>query len=572
MSRPPQSPIAVCINPDCSRPVALSFTARECSCCGTTLRLNDRYIPLQRLSSGRFTSTYTVYDLKTKTEAVLKVVIEATPKTLELFQQEAKVLAKLRHPNLPRVEMGSYFQVPIKFPKPRLLPCLVMEKIPGQSLQEILSQYPQGCPESLVIDWLQQMLDGLQWLHSHQMVHRNLKPENVMVRQGSGALVLIGFGGAKRPNPSRTISLQSGARSHSQGYQSPEQIHGGILGPKTDFYALGCMGIQLLTGLHPATFENTPTGKLPWRKQVRVSTALANLLDQMVHPDANVRPKTVAEIKSSLAQITPQQRMWAIPNWMGKSGKSYPARTKRSQFQGFVQALGHSLQEFNDQYQSIMLIARMILQSMLVVSLGGIIGAALGIWLIYSSPIRSQLQVLISQTLPQLLPWHVGLHPAILIFVLAGLGSVWGALQVGETERVRHLGLASLVGSLGYGVGWLSWQWVARESPAQAFARLTAIAALFLAFQLSAKPFRLLHVFVATMGTAVTFSMLVRSKLWNPDALYTLLPATADLQIHPNIGMILSFFGLLGGIACFWTGLSQYVAVPFLTRIGRRDQ
>jgi serine/threonine protein kinase len=150
------------------------------------LWLNNRYIPLHRLGSGGFATIYTVWDLQRKTERVLKVLIDTSPKALQLFEQEAAVLQRLEHPGVPRVEKDSYFVVSVDNPQERSLPCLVMEKIRGQTLQDVLNENPQGCPEAAVRDWLYQAVEILRELHASGIIHRDLKPSNLMLREGTG--------------------------------------------------------------------------------------------------------------------------------------------------------------------------------------------------------------------------------------------------------------------------------------------------------------------------------------------------------------------------------------------------
>ncbi|MGH7999272.1 MAG: 4-Cys prefix domain-containing protein, partial [Brasilonema sp.] len=92
-----------CINSDCPRPYPQPWGSKFCHTCGAPVHLLDRYVPLQRLGSGGFAQIYTVWDQNTQTEKVLKVLMESSPKALELFAQEAAVLRGLRHPGVPRV-------------------------------------------------------------------------------------------------------------------------------------------------------------------------------------------------------------------------------------------------------------------------------------------------------------------------------------------------------------------------------------------------------------------------------------------------------------------------------------
>ena len=124
---------------------------------------------------------------RTQTEKVLKVLVETSPKALELFTQEAEVLSSFRNPGVPKVDADGYFQVNLINPKPHQLACLVMEKINGQTLEEVLVNSPQGCSEDLVLGWFIQAVKILQELHKRQIIHRDIKPSNLMLRTSTPA-------------------------------------------------------------------------------------------------------------------------------------------------------------------------------------------------------------------------------------------------------------------------------------------------------------------------------------------------------------------------------------------------
>ncbi|MGL5082979.1 MAG: serine/threonine protein kinase, partial [Microcoleaceae cyanobacterium] len=241
-----------CINPKCLKPTHQPWGNKFCQSCGAPLELNRRYIPLNYLGTGGFSTLYTVWDLKTQTEKVLKVLLDSSPKVLELFGQEAAVLARLRHPGIPRVEADGYFFLRKRNAAAAAVPCLVMEKIHGPTLEQILVQYPLGCPETWVMNWLNQALDILRDLHGHHIIHRDLKPSNLMLRSAptfpldsiqirQHQLVMIDFGGARQVGgePEHPESPRSSTRLVSPGYSPPEQIVGARVNPATDFYALG---------------------------------------------------------------------------------------------------------------------------------------------------------------------------------------------------------------------------------------------------------------------------------------------------------------------------------------------
>ncbi len=294
----PQLATIYCISPGCPRPYPHTWGNKFCNSCGASLQLKNRYVPLQCLGAGGFATIYTVWDLVTETERVLKVLIEPSAKALELFEQEAAVLASLRHPGVPRVEPDGYFLVRDN-KQERQLPCLIMEKINGQTLQEILEQHPQGCPEAWVRGWFKQAVEILQELHTRKIIHRDLKPSNLMLRDTTGQLVVIDFGGAKIGS---VLSRQaSSTRLFSSGYSPPEQIVGRSVGPASDFYALGRTMIQLLTGIYPPELEidNWTTMAYCSFNQSRYPD-FADLLDQLVQEDPSQRPATATAIQERL--------------------------------------------------------------------------------------------------------------------------------------------------------------------------------------------------------------------------------------------------------------------------------
>jgi serine/threonine protein kinase len=261
-----------CINPHCQRPYPQPWGNKFCNSCGAPLHLLDRYFSLKPLGAGGFAQIYTIWDEKTQTEKVLKVLVETSPKALELFKQEAEVLSSFRNSGVPTVDADGYFQINLVNPKPYQLPCLVMEKINGYTLEEVLINSPQGCSEDLVIGWFIQAVQILQELHQRQIIHRDIKPSNLMLRTSTPAtpgkddkLVLIDFGGAKQFSGSVLRSHPTSTRLYSSGYSPYEQIRGGNVGPAADFYALGRTIIQLLTGKYPPDLEDSLTGKLRWR-------------------------------------------------------------------------------------------------------------------------------------------------------------------------------------------------------------------------------------------------------------------------------------------------------------------
>jgi eukaryotic-like serine/threonine-protein kinase len=105
--------MSLCISPHCSQPKNTD-TILFCEACGSELLLQGRYRAMRRLGAGGFGITYEVLRVHSNIPEVLKVLTETSPKAVELFQQEARVLSELRHPGIPHVEPNNYF---VYFPR-----------------------------------------------------------------------------------------------------------------------------------------------------------------------------------------------------------------------------------------------------------------------------------------------------------------------------------------------------------------------------------------------------------------------------------------------------------------------
>ncbi|MEH1833997.1 MAG: protein kinase [Nostoc sp.] len=291
-----------CINPHCPKPVdPVNANNLICRNCGSEILLQGRYRVIKQLGQGGFGNTFEVDECgKTK---VLKVLTEKNPKAIELFQQEAKVLSQLNSVGIPKVEPDGYFTV---LPKNSSVPlhCLAMEKIEGVNLEQWMEfRNYQPISETQALNWLKQLVEILALVHAHQYFHRDIKPQNIMLRP-SGQLVLIDFG-AVRQVTTTIVAGNSHTRIISQGYSPPEQQNGYSV-QQSDFFALGRTFIFLLTGKEPQDKEiyDPLTNELHWRKStLNISPLLANLIDHLMAPTANHRPQNTQVILQKLDGI-----------------------------------------------------------------------------------------------------------------------------------------------------------------------------------------------------------------------------------------------------------------------------
>lgn len=238
---------------------------------------------------------------------ILKDSYSNNEKAVELFQQEAVVLSQLRHSGIPAIEPDGYFQY-----KPRhtgdVLHCIVMEKIDGPNLREWMRQqgnHPIG--EKQARQWMRQLAEILHLVHQRNYFHRDIKPENIMLRS-NGQVVLVDFGAAREMTYTYLAQLgKTGGitRISSAGYTPPEQEKGQAV-PQSDFYALGCTFIYLLTGKQPTDSEmyDSLNNEFHWRPFApQITPAFADLIDRLIAPKASSRPRDTRALLDSLREL-----------------------------------------------------------------------------------------------------------------------------------------------------------------------------------------------------------------------------------------------------------------------------
>ncbi|XGV95842.1 MAG: CHASE2 domain-containing protein [Leptolyngbya sp. BL-A-14] len=266
--------------------------------------LAGRYTIKKVLGSGGFGETYIAEDTQRpgKPACVVKQLRPSSnnPKLFQLarrlFQQEAETLEKLgKHDQIP--QLLAYFEEDQEF-------YLAQEFIPGQPLSSELSLGKQA-PEFRVVAILQELLTILEFVHSHNVIHRDIKPNNIIRRRSDGKLVLIDFGAVKEisqiAEDDRRTGLTVGIGT--QGYMPNEQCAGN---PQfnSDVYAVGMIGIQALTGLSPNQLvQDKNTGEIPWKHRAQVSYALADVLSNMVRYDFRHRYQSATEALQALQLI-----------------------------------------------------------------------------------------------------------------------------------------------------------------------------------------------------------------------------------------------------------------------------
>lgn len=270
--------------------------------------LNGRYQIMRALGAGGFSQTYLAKDIyrPSNPTCVVKHFKPAssdpsflqTAQHLYLFQTEAEILNSLsQHKQIP--QLLAYFEEEQNF-------YLVQQYVDGEPLS---AEMPPGyCwSESQVIQLLQEVLELLVFIHSHGVIHRDIKPDNLIRQKQDNKLVLINFGTIKQIR-TQTVTPQ-GHRSATtpigtQGYMAAEQAQGNPR-PNSDLYALGIISVQALMGIEPTQFQLDPdTAEICWQQQVKVSSDLASFISKLVSYHFKDRYQLATEALEALQPLT----------------------------------------------------------------------------------------------------------------------------------------------------------------------------------------------------------------------------------------------------------------------------
>ncbi|MDY7077913.1 MAG: protein kinase [Chloroflexota bacterium] len=264
--------------------------------------LQNRYRIVSLLGQGGMGSVYRAWDMRLSVPVALK---EMTPQpgigsqTLgqlrQQFHQEATVLARLNHPHLVRVtdffeESGNAY--------------LVMDFVEGDSLADRIIQQGQ-LPETDVLTWAGQLLDALSYCHNQGIIHRDIKPQNVVIRP-NGQAVLVDFGLVKLwdPNDPRTRTAMRGMGTPE--YAPPEQYEAdvGHTDPCSDVYGLGATLYHTLAGQAPLTATlrmATPEQFAPLRRlNPHVSPAMEAAVLKALELPRSKRWQSASEMAAAL--------------------------------------------------------------------------------------------------------------------------------------------------------------------------------------------------------------------------------------------------------------------------------
>lgn len=305
-----------CINPSC--PERENPDDKDtCRACGSPLLHQGKYkllYPLRSLREGDRVEIFKAHDQQNPSdEKVIKVITFPLEKFIQLQRREAHVLKYLFHPGIPNSDLDCQFIVELE--NSSELHCLVTEYIPGEDLKSWLER--EGpVNQSKAFDWLNQLAEILNALHSFRFFHRDIKPQNIILRP-DGKLVLIDFGAARDVSESYLTKLSPNSEQSnlsdssselttffSPGYASPEAMNGRAI-PQSDFFSLGRTIVHLTTGIHPNDLphDNQQTALL-WRdKAPQIEKPFADYLDRLMTADILQRPYNTSSLLRDLKHL-----------------------------------------------------------------------------------------------------------------------------------------------------------------------------------------------------------------------------------------------------------------------------
>ncbi len=272
--------------------------------------LGDRYRIIRELGQGGFGRTYLAEDLnRFKELCVLKEFApqvrstDALRKAEELFEREAGVLYRLRHPQIPqfrelfRADVGSGARL-----------FLVQDYVEGENYRQILEgRRLRGLAftEAEVVQLFRDLLPVLQYLHGLAVIHRDISPDNLILRATDRQPVLIDFGGVKQLAAS--VALQYAPQSQpvtrvgKVGYAPDEQLQQGQVSPQSDLYALAMTALVLLTGREADSLDVSDRSLDP--KTLGISTEFGRILQRMLAVRPGDRYQSAEQVIRALESL-----------------------------------------------------------------------------------------------------------------------------------------------------------------------------------------------------------------------------------------------------------------------------
>jgi serine/threonine protein kinase len=280
--------------------------------------LQNRYRIIQILGQGGFGRTYLAEDQRRFNElcAIKELIPTATgtgawEKAQELFAREAAILYQIQHPQVPQFRE--------RFEQDQRL-FLVQDYVAGKTYRALLDErkaIDQTFTEAEVLLLMRSLLPVLEHLHTRGIIHRDISPENIILRESDRLPVLIDFGVVKElATKLQSLNASTPVTTVGKlGYAPSEQMQTGRAYPSSDLYALAVTVLVLLTGKEPQELFDENQLTWNWQKLVKVDPRFAQILNRMLSHSPSDRFASVADLTQALQALAqPNQVNAALSN------------------------------------------------------------------------------------------------------------------------------------------------------------------------------------------------------------------------------------------------------------------
>ena len=269
--------------------------------------LQNRYLIIRSIGHGGMGAVYLARDQRLGHTVALKETFFTEERMRRAFEREARLLAHLRHPALPKVtdhfdEDGGQF--------------IVMEFISGDDLEMLLAQRGEPFPVEQILAWADELLKALDYLHSQDppILHRDIKPANLKLTP-QGEIILLDFGLAKgTAGQTSSVMTSRSVFGFTPNFAPLEQIQGTGTGPRSDLYALAATLYYLMTGAIPpdaltriTAVANGQADPLRPADEVnpQISQGIAEILMKTMAHNRDHRPASAVELRALLREASP---------------------------------------------------------------------------------------------------------------------------------------------------------------------------------------------------------------------------------------------------------------------------